>query len=110
MVENWNRIIFEIVQAQPIALEIGFAAARIGVNLTRTPRVYYGSFSEEEFPILQVNNAALELCGVFDPTIPGGVDTNFAGNFDILNFAFYQGAQTAFETTRILFYFVLFFS
>ena len=96
---NWNRLIFEIVQAQPQGLEAGFSSARVWVNQTVTTRVFFGDLAAGDTTITDGDNAALDICGVFDSTSPNLVSSSLAGYFDILNFVWFQGARGLFTST-----------
>lgn len=94
--ENWNRVVVEIVQTQPAELGAG-SVARIWVNQTVTPQVYFGNFAIGKTVITDGNNAALEICGVFDLTGPNMVSAALTGYFDVLNFVWLQGLTTVFQ-------------
>jgi len=91
--------VVEIVQAQPQEFGVGFSSARIWVNQTVTPRVYFGDFSTGDTTIADGNNAALEICGVFDSTSSNMVNPNLSGYFDVLNFLWFQGSESLFQDT-----------
>ena len=57
-----------------------------------TPRTYFGDFAIGDTPIIDGDNAALDLCGNYDGTTPQST-----GTFDVLNFVWMQGAQGVFQ-------------
>jgi len=89
------------VQAQPLSFGIGFSSIRVWVNQISTPRVYFGNFATEDFTIMDGNNAALEICGVYDSTSATLINPSLTGYFDILNFVWFQGAQSLFESATL---------
>ena len=99
VIGNWNRIIVEISQMQPLELGVGFAAVRVWVNEHVTPKVYFGDFVEEKYPITDGNSAVLDICGPFDSTTPNKVSQTWLGYYDVLNFVGIQGAQYLFQNT-----------
>lgn len=72
---------------------MGFSSIRVWAGETVTPRVYFGDFATGDTTILDGNNAAMDVCGVFDSTSATNVSTIYAASFDVLNFMWYQGAQ-----------------
>ena len=92
-------MIFEIAQVQPQEFGLGFAYARVWVNQTSTPKVFFGDFAAGDTTIANGDNAALEICGVFDSTSPSVVSSSSAGYFDLLNFVWFQGARGLFTST-----------
>jgi hypothetical protein len=92
-------LVLEIIQAQPQSFEVGFSSARIWINQTVTPRVFFGNFTTEDTTIADGNDAAFEICGVYDSTGPNLVSTSLAGYFDVLNFVWFEGAQGLFQNT-----------
>ncbi len=89
------------MQAQPLSFGIGFSSVRAWVNQVSTPRVYFGNFASGDFTIMDGSSAALEICGVYDSTSVTLIDPSLTGYFDILNFAWFQGAQGLFATTTL---------
>ena len=87
------------MQGQPQALGVGFSSVRVWVNGTATPRVFFGDFATGDNTIADGNNAALEICGVFDSAGPNSVSSSLTGYFDILNFVWFQGAQVLLQNT-----------
>ena len=87
-------MIFEIAQVQPQEFGLGFAYARVWVNQTSTPKVFFGDFAAGDTTIADGNNAALEICGVFD-----SASSSLTGYFDVLNFIWFQGSQGLFIST-----------
>ena len=104
MLGNWNRIVVEISQGQPFELGDGFAAARVWVNENVTPRVGFGDFAAGKYPVTDGNNAALDICGPFDPTTPNKVSQTWLGYYDVLNFVWIEGAQNLFQDTSSKFH------
>ena len=104
MLGNWNRILVEISQGQPFELGDGFAAARVWVNENVTPRVGFGDFAAGKYPVTDGNNAALDICGPFDPTTPNKVSQTWLGYYDVLNFVWIEGAQNLFQDTSSKFH------
>ena len=96
---NWNRIIVEIVQAQPQGLGEGCSSVRIWVNGTSSPWLYFGNFASGDTTLSDGNNAAFEICGVYDPASPDLVSSSLGGYFDVLNLIWFQGAQSLFQDT-----------
>ncbi len=92
-------MVLEIVQAQPQSFGVGFSSARVWVNQTVTPRVFFGNFTTGNMTIADGNDAAFEICGVYNSTSTNLVSTNLAGYFDVLNFVWFQGAQGLFQNT-----------
>ena len=99
LIGNWNRIIVEIVQAQPQGLEEGFSSARVWVNGTNSSWVYFGNFASGDTTLSDGNNSAFEICGVYDATSPDLVSSSLGGYFDVLNLVWFQGAQSLFQDT-----------
>ena len=99
IIGSWNRIILEIVQAQPQGLGVGFSSARVWVNQIVTPRVFFGNFSTGDTTIADENSAALEFCGLFNSTNPNLVSSTLTGHFDVLNFVWFQGSSSLFPST-----------
>ena len=95
--DSWNRIVVEISQGQPHELGIGFSSIRVWVNENVSPRKYFGDFSARKYTITDGDNAALDICGPFDPSSPSSVSQTTQGYFDVLNFVWYQGAQNLFQ-------------
>ena len=91
--DSWNRVVVEIIQAQPLEIGDGFSSARLWVNGDVSPRVYFGNFSNGDTPIIDGNNAAFELCGYYGITQSLGN----TGIFDLLNFVWIQGAEGVFQ-------------
>ena len=91
---SWNRVVVEIIQAQPLEIAAGYSSARIWVNGNVSPRVYFGNFADGDTPIIDGNDAALDLCGNYDGTTPQST-----GTFDILNFIWLQGAEGVFQSS-----------
>ena len=87
------------MQAQPQGLEVGFSSARVWVNQSVTSRVFFGDFATGDTTIVDGDNAALDICGVFDSTSPNLVSSSLTGYFDILNFVWFQGARGVFQNT-----------
>ena len=84
------------MQAQPQGLEFGFSSTRVWVNQSVTPRAIFGDFATGDTTIVDGDNAALDICGVFDSTSPNLVSSSLTGYFDILNFVWFQGARSVF--------------
>ena len=82
--DNWNRIIVEIIQAQPIEFGIGFSSLRIWVNQTVTGPIYFGDFVTENLPIANGTDGTLRLC------------STGSSNFDAMNFIWFQGSESLF--------------
>ena len=85
------------MQAQPQDFGLGFSSIRIGINSTSTSKRFFGNFAAGDTTIANGNNAAFEICGVYDPTSPNLVSSSKGGYFDVLNFVWFQGAQYIFQ-------------
>lgn len=90
-IDSWNRIIFEISQAQPLEFGVGFSAIRVWVNEKVTPIVYFGDFSTGKIPMTDGSNAALDICSLFDPTSQNKLSPATLACYDVLNFVWIQG-------------------
>jgi hypothetical protein len=77
----------------------GFSSARIWVNSTVTPRVYFGNFAIGDIAIADGNNAALDICGAYDSISSNLVSTVLTGAFDILNLLWIEGSEGLFQNS-----------
>ena len=99
LIGNWNRIIVEILQAQPQGLEVGSSSARVWINGTNSSWVYFGNFASGDTTVSDGSSAGFEICGVYDSASPHLVSSNLGGYFDVLNLVWFQGAQSLFPDT-----------
>ena len=87
------------MQAQPQIFGAGFSFIRITINGTTTPKHFFGNFAAGDTTITDGNNAAFDICGVYDPSSSNLVSSSRAGYFDVLNFVWFQGAQVVSHPT-----------
>ena len=93
-IDAWNRVIVEIVQAQPFAFITGYYSGRIWINGTGMSRAYFGDFTG---PLFYVSNTdQLHLCST---TAPGTDSIEDEGKYDMLNFIWFQGSEGLYEPT-----------
>ncbi len=97
----------EIIQAQPLEIEIGFSSARIWVNGIVTSRAYFGNFSTGDTAIADGNSAALDVYGAYDATSANLVSSKLTGDFDTLNFRWITGSEGAFQNSSGKIIFIL---
>jgi len=90
LLDAWNRLVVEIVQAQPTGFEAGFSTFRAWVNGTGVSRVPVGDFSSSEIPFPDMSEATLDLCS---QKSYGTSDSVEGFNGDILNLLWYRGAE-----------------
>ena len=93
-IDAWNRVIVEIVQAQPYAFTTGYYSARIWVNGVGTTRVYFGDFGTHLF--YDMNTDQIHLCST---TTPGTSSISTEGKYDMLNLIWYKGSEGLYVPT-----------
>ena len=93
-IDAWNRVIVEIVQARPYAFATGYYSARIWVNGVGMNRVYFGNFDTHLFYDLDTDQ--IMLCSETATGTPNIVNE---GNYDMLNFIWFQGSEGLYEPT-----------
>lgn len=97
-VDTWIRLIFELVQAQPIEFATGFYSARIWVGSSVTARAYFGGFTSSYKMDLSQEKLIIDLCST---KISGTAvrDTVTEGYYDVRNFRWFYGAESLFAPT-----------
>ena len=95
MIGYWNRIVLEIVQAQPSGLQIGNYSGRILVNGTAPNRTYFGDLTTTPKLFDEMSQATIDLCS---GNINGETTLNQStyGSSEILNFLWLDGNQSVF--------------
>ena len=97
LIDAWNHVIVEIVQAQHLSFGLGYSSAKVWVNENGISPVYFGDFSTGDTTIANGNNAALDICGAYDNSSPGLVDSSLTGTFDLMNILWFQGSESVFK-------------
>ena len=99
-IDAWNRVIIEIVPAQPYAFTTGYYSARIWVNGVATNRVYFGDFGTHLF--YDMNTDQILLCST---TTLGADSIVNEGKYDMMNFIWFKGSESLYVPTGGKFYF-----
>ena len=89
-IDAWNRIVVELMQAQPLSSMTGYSSARIWVNGVGTERTYFGNDSTGDILFPSLDDTEINFCSRKDPGT--NTDTGF-GDFQIGNFMYIQGTQ-----------------
>jgi hypothetical protein len=91
LLDAWNRLVVEIVQAQPTSFGVGFSTFRAWVNGTGgMSRIPIGDFASNQIPFPPMNDATLDLCA----RKTYGTSNDEAGfTGDILDLLWYKGAE-----------------
>ena len=71
-------------------------------------RVYFGDFSIGNTPA-DGNNIFFDLCGGYDP-VNDVVESITSGAFDVMNFLWFEGAESLFQDSSGMFLVVVFIS
>ena len=93
-IDAWNRVIVEIVPAQPYAFTSGYYSARIWINGAVTNRVYFGNFGTHLFYVPTTDQ--IHLCST---TVPGSDSIMYEGNYDMMNFIWFKGSEGLYVPT-----------
>jgi hypothetical protein len=98
LLDAWNRLVVEIVQAQPTGFGVGFSTFRAWVNGTgtSTSRVPVGDFSINQIPMPNMSQATLDLCS---QKSYGTSNSEEGFNGDILNLLWYTGAEALYANS-----------
>jgi hypothetical protein len=96
---TWNRLIFELVQAQPTEFGTGLCSGRVWINGVSTPRTYFCDFSSGYDLFADMDNAKIELCSREVSGEPGVLDNTTDSYSDIVDFMWFKGAEGLFTNT-----------
>ena len=100
---EWNRLIIEYTQAQPLNSAGAYYSLRIFVGSSSTSRIYFADSAGTASPpalFFGVTNMVLDFCSkVIDGTTPTTREINKDGNFDILNFLWFSGPSGVYQNT-----------
>ena len=90
LIDAWNRVIIEIVQAQPSEFGVGYCSGRIWINGVGMTRTYFSDFSLGEYLFSGIDNVEFMLCA---RRVSGSFSTIYYGNHDLMNFIWFQGSE-----------------
>jgi len=101
---TWNRLIFELVQAQPTEFGTGLCSGRVWINGVSTLRTYFCDFSSGYDLFSDLGNAEIELCSkkvTGSATIRDNTRDSYS---DIVDFMWFKGAEGLFTNTSGTYY------
>ena len=92
----WNRIVIEIVQAQPSEFEAGYSSARVWINDVVSSKVYFDNYTSNNYLFPDMNNLEVMLCS---NTAYGTNNLEFFGDYDMINLVWFRGAEGLYSPT-----------
>ena len=103
-IDAWNRVIVEVVQAQPSEFEVGYCSGRIWINGVNSSRIYFGNFTQGIYLFDDMNNVEITLCS----RKLEGSDTDLLnfGEYDLMNFVWFKGSEGLYIPSNGKFYFM----
>ena len=99
--DAWNRIVFEIVQAQPTEFAVGYSAVRVWINGVVMTKTYFGNYAPGSYPegdylFNNLNDVEIQFCARRNSD---SMSLVLPANFDLLNIVWFRGAEGLFAPT-----------
>ena len=96
LIDVWNRVIVEIVQAQPSEFGVGYCSGRIWINGVDRSRAYFSDFSLGQYLFIDMNNVEIMLCS---GRKEGTTIISYYGHYDMMNFIWFKGSEGLYVPT-----------
>ena len=89
-IDAWNRVIVEMVQAQPSEFGVGYCSCRIWINGVSSARSYFADFGTGHYLFHDRDNVEVNFCA---RRIQGGSTPLYTGSNDLMNFIWFKGSE-----------------